>query len=166
MQPDEDERILAALAHASIIANIANLIGMVAALLIWATQRERSPYVRGHALQALAYQALVVLVALVLVMVWGACILLALLPALVRPDLYAEGGPPALLWPALLVGLLPLAVGLLASGIALYGATRVYAGEPFRYPIVGRLAEPRPAPAASTPEATHEVASETLTPHP
>jgi len=42
MQPTEDERVLAALAHASIVANVANLAGMIATALIWTMQRERS----------------------------------------------------------------------------------------------------------------------------
>lgn len=57
MQPSSDERKLAALAHASIIANIFNLAGLFAALLIWALERERSAFVRAHAMQALLYRA-------------------------------------------------------------------------------------------------------------
>ena len=51
MQPSEDERVLAALSHASVVANVVNLAGMIATALIWTMHRDRSPYVRAHALQ-------------------------------------------------------------------------------------------------------------------
>ena len=62
MQPTEDERVLAALSHASIVANIFNLAGMIATALIWTMQRERSRYVRAHALQSLVYQGMVLMI--------------------------------------------------------------------------------------------------------
>ena len=88
MQPTEDERLLAALSHASIVANVANLAGMIATGLIWTMQRERSRYVRAHALQALVYQGAVLLLSIMLVIFWSVCLGLSLLPAALRPDLY------------------------------------------------------------------------------
>src|SRR5215210_4624103 len=98
MQPTEDERILAALAHASIVANVVNLAGMIATSLIWTIQRERSPYVRAHALQALVYQGVVLLVMIVLVLFWGICLALSLLPVALRPDLYRNSLPNYAFW--------------------------------------------------------------------
>src|SRR5207249_9946452 len=87
MQPTEDERVLAALSHASIVANIVNLAGMIATALIWTTQRERSRYVGAHALQSLVYQGSVLLIGIFLTILWGLCLVLSLLPAVLRPDL-------------------------------------------------------------------------------
>lgn len=167
MQPSSDERKLAALAHASIIANIFNLAGMFAALLIWALERERSAFVRAHALQALLYQGMVLLFSIVLVAMWGVCLVVSLLPAALRPDLY-RNSPPNSFWIALLGLIIPLGFGLLAMLYALYGAYQVYRGQPFRYPLAGRIvndaagkspARPATAPAPapipdSAPSAT------------
>jgi uncharacterized Tic20 family protein len=153
MQPSEDDRILAALAHASIIANIVNLAGMIATALIWTSQRERSEYVRQHALQSLLYQGLVLLILIVLMIFWGVCLGLSLLPVAVRPDLY-RSSPPNSFWIALLGLALPVGFGILATLYGLYGAYQVYRGKPFSYPIAGRFmrraiqtaAAPRPNP--------------------
>src|SRR4051812_32294672 len=91
MQPSEDERVLAALSHASIVANIINLAGMIATSLIWTMHRERSPYVRAHALQALVYQGVVLLITLFLGLFGGLFLALSLLPVLLWPNLYRSG---------------------------------------------------------------------------
>ncbi|MBK9944079.1 MAG: DUF4870 domain-containing protein [Kouleothrix sp.] len=163
MQPNDDERMLAALAHASIIANTFNLAGMLATLLIWATQRERSAYVRVHALQSLLYQGLVLLISLAIGLLWGLCVVVSLLPAAVRPDLY-RSSPPNSFWVALLGLVVPLGFGLLATLYGLYGAYQVYRGRPFRYPLAGRVTRgvielpARPAPAAKPPAPAPETA--------
>lgn len=153
MQPSQDERILAALAHASIIANIINLAGMIATALIWTSERERSEYVRQHALQSLLYQGLVLLIVIVLLLFWGVCLGLSLLPVALRPDLY-RSSPPNSFWIALLGLTLPVGFIILTTVYGLYGAYQVYRGRPFRYPIAGRFmrrdnqtgAAPRPGP--------------------
>ncbi len=144
MQPTEDERVLAALSHASIVANIANLAGMITTALIWTMQRERSRYVRAHALQSLVYQGAVLVISVFLMLSWGLCLVLSLLPVMLRPDLYAISNPPKSFWLALLGLPLPLGFGLLATIYGLYGAYQVYRGRPFRYPLV----EPIPVGAA------------------
>jgi uncharacterized Tic20 family protein len=53
--PTQEERTWAALAHASILLFG---FGSIAALLIWIAQRKKSAYVAFHALQALLYQTL------------------------------------------------------------------------------------------------------------
>ena len=161
MRPSDDERRLAALAHASVIANIFNLAGLFAALLIWALERDRSAYVRAHALQALLYQGLVLLLSIVLVALWAGCLVLSLLPAAVRPDLY-RSSPPSSFWIALLGFVLPLGFGLLAGVYGLYGAYQVYRGRDFRYPLAGRVmrgAEPAPVPSAAAEPAAAEPAA-------
>lgn len=140
-QPDQDERLLGALAHASVVVNAFNLSGMLAATLIWATQRERSRFIRDHALQALAYQAAVLLALTLLFVLWSGCMALALLPAVLRPDLYAEGGPPAQVWVVLATLVVPLALSIAAALYGLYAAYQALRGRPFRYPLVGRLVE-------------------------
>ncbi|MEO7908635.1 MAG: DUF4870 domain-containing protein [Roseiflexaceae bacterium] len=161
MQPSEDERVLAALSHASIVANAVNLAGLIATSLIWTMHRDRSPYVRAHALQALVYQGAVLLIALFLALVGGLCLALSLLPALLRPDLYRSSPPSYSVWIGVLALLALIGFGVLAMIYGLYGAYRVYRGRSFRYLLIGRLvrplldAQPTPAPITPAPAAVH-----------
>lgn len=146
--PSDDERMLAALAHASIIMNSISGGGIVAAAVIWATQRHRSAFVARHALQALLFQGLGLLLTLLGLLAWAGCVVVGLLPAIVRPDLYTSG-PPPFFWLALLggVGLLGFVLGGVAY--ALVAAAQAWRGQPFSYALVGRLAAPLPRPARS-----------------
>jgi uncharacterized Tic20 family protein len=153
MQPSEDERVLAALSHASIVVNMVNLAGMIATTLIWTTQRERSRYVHAHALQSLVYQGAVLLIGVFLALAWGVCLVLSLLPAVLRPDLYHITNPPKSFWLALLGLIVPVGFAIGATLYGLYGAYRVYRGWPFRYPLVGRLVR-RDLATTATPRAT------------
>jgi uncharacterized Tic20 family protein len=172
MQLTEDERVLAAISHASIVANIVNLAGMITTTLIWTTQRDRSRYVHAHALQSLVYQGAVLLIGVFLTLAWGLCLVLSLLPAVLRPDLYHVTNPPRSFWLALLGLVVPVGFVIAAMAYGLYGAYRVYRGWPFRYPLIGRLVSrdlastravrttpapaadgSAPAPAAETPPA-------------
>src|SRR5215510_8025625 len=131
MQPTEDERVLAALAHASIVANVANLAGMIGTALIWTMQRDRSPYVRAHALQALVYQGAVLLISIFLGLLGGLCLALSLLPVMLRPDLYRGSLPSYSVWIGALALLTLLGFGALAMVYGLYGAYQAYRGRPF-----------------------------------
>ena len=57
-QPTQNDRIMAALAHT---AAILPMWGIVAAIVIWVTQKDKSEYVGFQALQAIAYQLIMVL---------------------------------------------------------------------------------------------------------
>ena len=152
MQPSEDERVLAALAHASIIANAVNLVGMIGTALIWTMQRERSPYVRAHALQALVYQGAVLLITLFLGLFGGLSLALSLLPALLRPDLYRGSPPSYSVWIGVLALLALIGFAVLATLYGLFGAYQVYRGRAFRYALIGRLLRPllNPTPVAAS----------------
>jgi uncharacterized Tic20 family protein len=153
MQPTEDERVLAALSHASIVANVVNLAGMIGTALIWATQRDRSPYVRTQALQALVYQGAVLLIAIFLTLSGSICMVLSLLPVILRPDLYRASPPSYTLWIGVLGLLMLVGFGILATLYGLYGAYQVYRGRPFRYLVIGRLVRPLPAADSAPPPA-------------
>jgi uncharacterized Tic20 family protein len=159
MQLSEDERVLAALSHASVVANAFNLAGMIATALIWTMHRDRSPYVRAHALQALVYQGAVLLIALFLALFGGLCLALSLLPAMLRPDLYRGSPPSYSVWIGVLALLALIGFGVLATLYGLYAAYQAYRGRSFRYPLIGRLVRPLlnpmpvPAPIAPAPAA-------------
>ena len=56
-----DERTLAGLAHGSIVLGLFTngVGGILAALVIWLTQKAKSTYAAGQALQAMVYQTIV-----------------------------------------------------------------------------------------------------------
>lgn len=147
------------MAHASMVANAAGLTGLVLTVILWATQRRRSRFVRAHIVQALVYQAGTLLGVVLLMLLWSGCLLLSLLPAALRPDLYRDGTLPDTFWIALFGLILPIGYGVAATLYALYGAYQVYRGNRFAYPLAGRLVArdleassssvPAPAPSSS-----------------
>jgi uncharacterized Tic20 family protein len=151
----QDDRVMAALAHAGVILPLWGLIG---AIVIWATQREKSHLIAFQALQGAAYQFAI----LICGFVCFGCYMCSvgstfLAPILIVPfaALASEGGSElaegagilgmllgggAGLLPFCLLGILGLAMlALIAYG--LYGAVRVLQGHDFRYAIIGRWLE-------------------------
>jgi uncharacterized Tic20 family protein len=143
----QDERILAALAHASVILPFWGLIG---AIVIWATQREKSRFVSFQALQGVVYQLSLILLGFV----GGACYMCSFLGMfLTMPvgifaaegmsDPNAAEGVVAMLvtfittlFPFCLMGLFAL-IGAALVIYGLYGAVRVLQGHNFRYALIG-----------------------------
>ena len=159
--PTQDERVMAAVAHATIIFSAVGLIGP---LIIWGTQREKSPFLAFQALQAAVYHITLIIAGLVC----GACYICSYVGILVggtairfavlfpMPGAGASGGdlPPESLIPMLL-GLLLASLGFLAMivffvaffglmflgpavwaayiGYGLYGAVANLRGKDFRY---------------------------------
>ncbi|RIK29867.1 MAG: hypothetical protein DCC56_10840 [Anaerolineae bacterium] len=56
--PNQNDKIMAALAHVSAILPF---MGVIAPIIIWATQKDKSEYVAFQALQAVVYQLLMIL---------------------------------------------------------------------------------------------------------
>ncbi len=141
----QPERVLAALAHGSILLRLVSLdivvgtmvglgyvaigIGIAVALSIWLVMKGKSAYVRGQALQAVVYQVAVVVVT----MVWG----FAWVPLLAGIFLIDLGSPPR--WAGLPLLWIPLGFQVLANLYALLGAVRCLGGHDFRYAIVSKL---------------------------
>jgi hypothetical protein len=147
----QDERTMAALAHASVVltfvlalgtGGLGGLLGVLVPLLIWLTYKEKSAYVSFQALQATVFQAVsillmvVVLAVSIILIVVGWTISGALTAVLIGLCLM----PFALLITvvlALLVLILPLA----QLGYGLYAAYETYQGRDFRYWLVGESLE-------------------------
>ena len=63
-----DERTMAMLAHGSALLNLfTGMGGLIAAFVIWLTQKEKSAWVAFHALQSLVFQAAVMIITVVVV---------------------------------------------------------------------------------------------------
>ncbi len=146
----QDEHILAALAHASVILPFWGLIG---AIVVWATQREKSRFVGFQALQAIAYQLALIIGGFA----GGVCHFCSFFATFLLMPVgifVAEGtGNPSaegliavittfftVFFPFCLLGVFML-IGLAFVLYGLYGAVRVLQGHDFRYVVVGRWLE-------------------------
>jgi uncharacterized Tic20 family protein len=135
----QDERVLAALAHGSILLGIftSGMGGLVAALVIWLVQKEKSAYVAAQALQALVYQAVTFIVTMLAWCCWGALWMAMFLPPLLsNPDAYQTTPPPGL-WIGLILMVIPFFVWGLTILYGLWGAVRCLGGHDFKYAIIG-----------------------------
>ena len=133
----QEERLLAALAHGSLLAGG---IGIAAGILIYVTQKEKSAYAAGQALQAALYQAIGMAIIVISWTIWTFFYLLTLIPLIRNSEQY-EQEPPAIFW----IGLGSMIIPFLIMGVwgvyGLIGALRTWRGADFRYAVVGRLAE-------------------------
>jgi uncharacterized Tic20 family protein len=139
----QDERVLAGLAHASILLGLFSngVGGIIAALVIWLTQREKSAYVAAQALQALVYQAATFVVIMLAWCCWGALWMLMLFaPLFANPAAY-ETALPAGFWVGLLLMVVPLGLWGLTIVYGLWGAARCFGGHDFLYILIGSWVE-------------------------
>jgi uncharacterized Tic20 family protein len=137
----QDERVMAAIAHATIVFSV---VGFIGPLIIWGAQREKSKFLGFQALQAAAYQFILLLGGLLA----GALYMCSFFGVPVTALLLApfdEGA--ALCLPFLpfscILGILFLVLlaGLAYVGYGLYGALSVLQGRDFRYVFLGRWLE-------------------------
>ncbi len=142
MQNEEttsDERLMAMLSHLSILFG-----GIILPIILWATQKDKSKFVRYHALQAIffhiAYAAIlaVVIVALVLVfMIFG----IGLGAMTSKGSHHSDGGA----FPAFMVILMILFYGGIfisvfgAMAYEIYLAVKSYQGSYIKIPIIGKI---------------------------
>jgi uncharacterized Tic20 family protein len=136
----QDERVLAGLAHASIVLGIlTNGIGGIGvALAIWLTQRQKSAHVARQALQALVYQVAATIIGLLAWCCWGVLWLLMLIPSIASG---ATADPPAAVWVGLALMIIPAGIMGLTVLYGLWGAVRSLNGHDFRYAIIGNWLE-------------------------
>ena len=120
---EQDERLWAALAHASILLNLVTaFLGVIAPLIIYLVYKDRSRYVAGQAMQAFVFQ-----------LVWwvGGGILVGLAWAAVAFLTIVLVG--ILCVPiAIIVSLIPVA----ACIYGIVGALQAYEGREFRYWLI------------------------------
>jgi uncharacterized Tic20 family protein len=154
----QDDKIMAALGHATIIWPV---VGIIAPVIVWATQREKSRFVAFQALQAGVYHMTLILAGLIC----GICYLFTYFGAIVgalgiplsmlftEPSGDPRAGelPPEAAIPFVLVFLAMFFFYLLMFGLAilglvawvayiaygLYGAVATLQGKDFRYTIIG-----------------------------
>jgi len=133
--PIQDERIMAAISHSSIIAGG---FGIVAAAVIWLMQREKSSYVRFQALQATVYQFAGMLAILLAWTCWGCFYALSFVPLMTDPERF-EDAPPPIFWISLASMVVPIVIMGLWWLYGLYGGWRTLQGRDFQYVGLGAM---------------------------
>lgn len=138
--PSQNDRIMAALAHVTVIVP---MIGLVAPIVIWATQKDKSAYIAFQALQAAVYQLFLIL-AYFVGMGCYMCSFFGMIPVMAAVENNASSAQSVFPW----VAFFPLVVfgGIMAAGLLffLYGliaAVLVLIGKDFRYVLLGRWLE-------------------------
>ena len=158
----QDEKIMAAIGHATIIWPV---VGIVAPLVVWATQREKSRFIAFQALQAAVYHMTLILAGMACGVCWacsyfGMIVGVIAMPLSMAFTLPGEGAassdlPPEAAIPMLFGFLamivfyvaifallfLGLAVWAAYIGYGLYGAVANLQGKDFRYAILGSRLE-------------------------
>jgi uncharacterized Tic20 family protein len=126
-----DERTWAALAHASTLLNmITGMGGLIAAIAIWLTQKEKSTWVAFHGLQSLVFQAAQFLIVFLVV---GAVWIVGFAFSFVTIGFGTIVAVPVMIV-VMFLGITLMVAGTVYS---LYGAYQVYEGREFRYVWIG-----------------------------
>ena len=139
LTPNQDERVMAALSH---IAVLLPMMGVIAPIVIWVTQKEKSKYVAFQSLQALAYQ-------LTMILAWFVgmgCYMFSFFGTFFTipfSDSSQSASPlfalgfiiPFLVFGAIFIG------GFFFIIYGIVGAVMAFQGKPFRYVIIGSRVE-------------------------
>ncbi len=143
LTPTQDERVMAALSHVSALIP---LMGVIAPIVIWVTQKDKSQYVAFQALQALAYQ-------LSMIAAWFigmGCYMFSFFGTFITTIPFASSSGnaqsvdplfglafliPFLVFGAIFVG------GFFFVAYGMIGAVMAFQGKPFRYMLIGRQVE-------------------------
>ncbi len=135
--PAQDERIMAALSH---ITALIPFMGVIAPIVIWATQKEKSQYVRSQSLQALVYQ----LINVVIVILGYACYFVGLFGSIMIMAVAGSSGRVEEEVLPMLMMVIPFGVfmllGLFEIFFMLYAvvaAVMSLQGKPFQYILIG-----------------------------
>jgi uncharacterized protein len=141
-EPAQNDKIMAALAH---ISALLPLMGVIAPIVIWATQKDKSEFVAFQALQAIAYQLLMILAWFI----GMGCYMLSFFSTFLTIPFAGngmEGGPGSIFF--MFGFLIPFMIfGLIFLGGAIFiiygvvGAIMTFQGKHFRYAILGKRLE-------------------------
>jgi uncharacterized Tic20 family protein len=142
LTPSQDERVMAALAQISVLVPF---LGVIAPIVIWVTQKDKSRYVAFQSLQAVAFQ-------LTLVFAWFlgmGCYMCSFFSMFLAIPLGSSIKPSQSISPLFVLPFFTpfLVMGLMFLGgflFILYGiiaAVMTFQGKPFRYMIIGRRVE-------------------------
>jgi uncharacterized Tic20 family protein len=124
---------MAALAHASVIVFG---MGIIASVVLWATQKDRSRYVAMQALQATAYHIVGFGVFMAGMLCWLILYLASFIPLMIAVEQGSNDAPLGFILATVLMVVPLVFMGLWIAG-GLWGAVRTFQGRDFRYVVIG-----------------------------
>ena len=141
VQPTQEEKVMAALAH---VTTLLPFMGLVAPIVIWVTQKDKSDYVNFQALQALAYQ-----ISMILFWFFGMgcymCSFFGTFFLIPGGAMLAEGREEVVEPIMLLTFLIPFAIIMVMFGIfiafiiyGIIGSIMTLQGRDFQYVFIGK----------------------------
>ncbi|RPI95917.1 MAG: DUF4870 domain-containing protein [Chloroflexi bacterium] len=138
LSPTSDERMMGALAH---------FFGVIAALIVWVTQKDKSRFVRFQAAQAMAFDfAVMLLMGVVFFCLFGAMFvgMFGTMAVTLNSSTSPENVSPFLMFPFMFPSLmfsciLPFSLAFLIARIV--AAASVLSGNNFHYPFLGAKVE-------------------------
>lgn len=121
--PTDQEKQLALLAHLSILLSLisSGILGWVVSLIIYLTQKDKSAFVKHHAIQALFYQVATGIFFVIL--------------GIIATILMCAAGL------GILIILLMLPLGIAALILGVYAGIKAFNGEWYRYPVTDALVQ-------------------------
>ena len=128
----KEERIMALLSHVSIF--IPN-IGILAPIIIWVTNKEKSAFVRFNALQAIFFQ-LIFFVLMMLSMFVGVILMLVSIPWF---DLSSNPEPGTLFFLSMVFMFMFFPLWIIFGIYAAIASVKSYKGKMFKYAIIGHI---------------------------
>ncbi len=132
----QDEHIVAALAHISVLLP---QIGVIAPIVIWVMQKERSRFVAFQALQAIAYQLLLILIWFGGMACYMGSFVLTFAGGVILASRISGPGLVFFLPFVVFLGILLLMLVFVIYGIV--AAVLTFQGKDFRYALIGRWVE-------------------------
>ncbi len=135
--PTSDERLMAALSH---------FFGLIVALIVWATQKDKSRFVRFQSLQAVAFDVLFMLLWALFFGCYFAFMAVSMVAMMVL-GVSATSDPSSLEWLFLFPSLFPLMMVCVVPFFFLFFLARIIAaaqtlqGKDFRYPWLAERVE-------------------------
>jgi uncharacterized Tic20 family protein len=133
-KPGTNERLMAAIAHGSIVANG---LGILVGTLIWLTQKEKSPYAARQGLQAAVYQLLGMIVIVVSWVLWGVFHGLTYIPIIID-ERFQTSQPPAIFFISLAAMVVPFLIMFVWGFYGLWAALQTWLGRDFHYALIGK----------------------------
>ena len=131
-----DDKLMSILSHLAIL--IPN-IGILAPIVIWLTQKEKSKFVRYNAVQAIFFQLLFFI--LLMLSLFIGIRLMAI--SLIFANVSSGGEPGTFFWVSMGVMNLYFPLWCFFSIYAIVAAVKSYRGKIFRYLIIGKIVEKR-----------------------
>ena len=131
-----DDKLMSMLSHLAIL--IPN-IGIIAPIVIWLTQKEKSKFIRYNAIQAIFFQLLFFI--LLMLSIFIGIILMAI--SIILANASTGGEPGVFFWVSMGIINLYFPLWFFFSIYAIVAAVKSFKGKKFRYLIIGKIIEKR-----------------------